>query len=40
MDRKIKNMLNIVAVIVAAAAGIWGIGSLKNLDVQKRNLCC
>ena len=33
IDRKIKDTLKIVAVIVVAAAGIWGISSLKKFQV-------
>lgn len=30
MEHKIKDILDVVAVIVGTAAGIWGISSLKN----------
>jgi hypothetical protein len=33
IDRKFKDTLKIVAVIVVAAAGIWGISSLKKFRV-------
>ena len=33
IDRKIKDTLKIVAVIVVAATGIWGICSLKKFRV-------
>ena len=33
IDRKIKDTLKIVAVIVVSAAGIWGISSLKKFQV-------
>ena len=40
IDRKIKDTLKIVAVIVVAAAGIWGISSLKisGLKIKARFL--
>ena len=37
MDRKIKDTLKIVAVIVVAAAGIWGISSLKKFRVSNKH---
>lgn len=40
MDRKIKDTLKIVAVIVVAAAGIWGISSLKKFQFKPQFIAC